>query len=92
MKRATTSCTALVDYPTFEAGLAEGAGRAETQIYSQQLPYATVHHDAAAAACGDVGCGSAKNGEDPFGATIPEGDAQKIAQYLHEHYTPETRK
>jgi len=27
-----------------------------------------------------------------FGATIPEADAQKIAQYLHEHYTVETRK
>src|SRR5438034_1848845 len=79
------------DYPTFEAGLAEGAGRAETQIYcsSCHTPrYITMQPPLPAATWDAEVQKMAKT----FGATIPEADAQKIAQYLHEHYTAETRK
>jgi len=79
------------DYPTFEAGLAEGAGRAETQIYcsSCHTPRYITMQPPLPAATWDA---EVQKMVKTFGATIPEADAQKIAQYLHEHYTPETRK
>ena len=77
--------------PTFDAELAEGTGRAETQIYcstchtpryiTMQPPLPATTWDA-----------EIQKMVKTFGAQIPETDAQKIAQYLHEHYTPETRK
>jgi mono/diheme cytochrome c family protein len=81
----------VADYPTFEVGLTEGAGRAETQIYcsSCHTPrYITMQPPLPAAAWDAEVQKMVKT----FGATIPEADAQKIAQYLHEHYTSETRK
>src|SRR5437667_12451256 len=81
----------VASYPTFEVGLAEGAGRAETQIYcsSCHTPrYITMQPPLPAATWDAEVQKMAKT----FGATIPEAEAQKIAQYLHEHYTPETRK
>jgi len=79
------------DYPTFEAGLAEGAGRAETQIYcsSCHTPRYITMQPPLPAATWDA---EVQKMMKTFGATIPEADAQKIAQYLHEHYTADTRK
>lgn len=81
----------MASIPTFDAELAEGAGRAETQIYcstchtpryiTMQPPLPATTWDA-----------EVQKMVKTFGATISEADAQKIAQYLHEHYTPETRK
>ncbi len=82
---------AVASYPTFEVGLAEGAGRAETQIYCSSCHtarYITMQPPLPAATWDAEVQKMVKT----FGATIPEADAQKIAQYLHEHYTPETRK
>jgi len=81
----------VASYPTFEVGLAEGAGRAETQIYcsSCHTPRYITMQPPLPAATWDA---EVQKMVKAFGATIPEADAQKIAQYLHEHYTPETRK
>jgi len=81
----------VASYPTFELGLAEGAGRAETQIYcsSCHTPRYITMQPPLPAATWDA---EVQKMVKTFGATIPEADAQKIAQYLHEHYTPETRK
>jgi len=81
----------VASYPTFEVGLAEGAGRAETQIYcsSCHTPRYITMQPPLPAATWDA---EVQKMVKTFGATIPEADAQKIAQYLHEHYTPETRK
>ncbi len=81
----------VAEYPTFEAGLAEGAGRAETQIYcsSCHTPRYITMQPPLPAATWDA---EVQKMVKTFGATIPEGDAQKIAQYLHEHYAPDTRK
>lgn len=78
-------------YPAFDAGLADGVGKAETQIYCgtchtpryipMQPPLPSVTWDA-----------EVQKMVKTFGAQIPDADAQKIQQYLHEHYTPETRK
>ncbi|HLZ13919.1 MAG TPA: cytochrome c [Candidatus Acidoferrum sp.] len=81
----------VASYPTFEVGLAEGAGRAETQIYCgscHTARYITMQPPLPAATWDAEVQKMVKT----FGATIPEADAEKIAQYLHEHYTPETRK
>jgi mono/diheme cytochrome c family protein len=81
----------VAEYPTFEVGLAEGAGRAETQIYcsSCHTPRYITMQPPLPAATWDA---EVQKMVKTFGATIPEADAQKIAQYLHEHYTLETRK
>jgi len=81
----------VASYPTFEVGLAEGAGRAETQIYcsSCHTPRYITMQPPLPAATWDA---EVQKMVKTFGATIPEADAQKIAQYLHEHYTPETRR
>ena len=81
----------VASYPTFEVGLAEGAGRAETQIYcsSCHTPRYITMQPPLPAATWDA---EVQKMVKTFGAAIPEADAQKIAQYLHEHYTPETRK
>ena len=81
----------VTSYPTFDVKLADGAGKAETQIYcgichtpryiTMQPPLPSATWDA-----------EVQKMVKTFGATIPEADAQKISQYLHEHYTPETRK
>jgi hypothetical protein len=82
---------AVASYPAFEVDLAEGTGRAETQIYcsschttryiTMQPPLPPATWDA-----------EIQKMIKTYGATIPEADAQKIGQYLHEHYTVETRK
>ncbi|GAC1636802.1 MAG: hypothetical protein NVS9B14_16100 [Candidatus Acidiferrum sp.] len=82
---------AVASYPTFEVGLVDGAGKAETQIYcgTCHTPrYITMQPPLPAAAWDAEVQKMVKT----FGATIPEAEAQKIAQYLHEHYTPERRK
>lgn len=81
----------VASYSVFETALADGAGKAETQIYCSSCHtarYITMQPPLAAATWDAEMQKMVKT----FGATIPEPDAQKIAQYLHEHYTPETRK
>ncbi len=85
------SAYGMASIPTFEVELAEGAGRAETQIYCgtcHTLRYITMQPPLPAATWDAEIQKMLKT----FGATIPEADAQKIADYLHQHYTPETRK
>lgn len=81
----------VASYPSFDVGLADGAGKAETQIYctSCHTPRYITMQPPLPAATWDA---EVQKMVKTFGATIPEADAQKIAQYLHEHYTPETRK
>ncbi len=82
---------AVASYPTYEAGLAEGTGRAETQIYcsSCHTPRYITMQPPLPAATWDA---EMQKMIKTYGAAIPEADAQKIGQYLREHYTPETRK
>lgn len=81
----------VASYPAFDAGIAEGAGKAETQIYcgTCHTPRYITMQPPLPAATWDA---EVQKMVKTFGAQIPESDAQKIAQYLHEHYTPETRK
>ena len=81
----------VASYPTFDAGLADGAGKAETQIYCGvcHTPRYITMQPPLPAATWDA---EVQKMVKTFGATIPEADARKITQYLHEHYTPETRK
>ena len=81
----------VASYPAFDAGLADGPGKAETQIYcgTCHTPRYITMQPPLPAATWDA---EVQKMVKTFGATIPEADAQKIAQYLHEHYTPETRK
>ena len=78
-------------YATFEAGLADGAGKAETQVYCGvcHTPRYITMQPPLPAATWDA---EVQKMVKTFGATIPQADAQTITQYLHEHYTPETRK
>ena len=81
----------VASYPAFEVGLVDGAGKAETQIYCgscHTARYITMQPPLPAATWDAEVQKMVKT----FGATISEPDAQKIMQYLHEHYTPETRK
>ena len=81
----------VASYPTFDAGLADGAGKAEKQIYcgTCHTPRYIPMQPPLPAATWDAEITKMMK---TFGAQIPDADAQKIAQYLHEHYTPETRK
>ncbi len=81
----------VASYPAFDAGLADGTGKAETQIYcgTCHTPRYITMQPPLPAATWDA---EVQKMVKTFGAQIPETDAQKIAQYLHEHYTPETRK
>jgi mono/diheme cytochrome c family protein len=81
----------VASMPAFDAELAEGAGRAETQIYCStcHTPRYITMQPPLPAATWDA---EIQKMVKTFGATIPEADAQKIADYLHQHYTPETRK
>lgn len=82
---------AVASYSAFEAGLADGTGKAETQIYcgTCHTPRYIPMQPPLLAATWDA---EVQKMMKTFGAQIPESDAQKIAQYLHEHYAPDTRK
>jgi len=81
----------VAPYPAFGVDLAEGPGRAEVMIYCNtchsvryilmQPPLPAATWDAEVQKMIKV-----------LGAPISEADARKITQYLHEHYTPETRR
>ncbi len=81
----------VASYSAFDAGLADGAGRAETQIYcgTCHTPRYITMQPPLPAATWDA---EVQKMIKTFGAQIPDADAQKVAQYLHEHYTPETRR
>ena len=81
----------IASIPTFDAELAEGAGRAETQIYCStcHTPRYITMQPPLLAATWDA---EIQKMVKTFGATVPEADVQKIADSLHQHYTPETRK
>jgi len=81
----------VASYPAFDAGLVDGTGKAETQIYCStcHAPRYITMQPPLPAATWDA---EVQKMVKTFGAQIPEAEAQKIAQYLHEHYTAETRK
>jgi mono/diheme cytochrome c family protein len=81
----------VASYPTFDVGLADGSGKAETQIHcgTCHTPRYITMQPLLPAPTWDA---EVQKMVKTFGAPIPEADAQKIATYLHEHYTPETRK
>jgi hypothetical protein len=78
-------------YPLSATQLAEGPGRAETDIacgschttryIPMQPPLPAVAWDA-----------EVRKMVKTYGAQISDADARKITQYLQAHYTPETRK
>jgi hypothetical protein len=81
----------VASYPAFDLELANGTGKIETQIHcgTCHTPRYITMQPPLPAATWDA---EVQKMIKTFGAQIPEADAQKIAQYLHEHYTPETRK
>jgi hypothetical protein len=78
-------------YPVFSTQLADGAGRAETDIacsschttryIAMQPPLPSATWEA-----------EVRKMIKTYGAQISDADARKITQYLEAHYTPETRR
>lgn len=78
-------------YPAFNVPLADGPGRAEVQIYCNTCHttrYILMQPPLPAAAWE----AEVQKMIKVFGVPISEADAQKITQYLQQHYTPDTRK
>jgi hypothetical protein len=78
-------------YPAFALQLADGPGRAETQINCSgcHTPHYITMQPPLPAATWDAEVHKMIR---TYGAQISEADTQKIIQYLQAHYTPETRK
>ena len=88
---AENSTYQVAPYPAFQLQLADGAGRAETEISCSTCHsprYITMQPPLPAAAWDSVVRKMIKT----YGAQISDADAQKIIRYLEAHYTPETRK
>lgn len=85
------SSYAVVSYPAFALQLADGSGRAETQIAcsSCHTPRYITMQPPLPAATWEA---EVRKMIKTYGAQISDADAQKITQYLQAHYTPETRK
>jgi len=81
----------VASYPAFALQLADGPGRAETQIAcgSCHTPRYVTMQPPLPAATWDA---EVRKMIKTYGAQISEADAHKIIQYLQAHYTPETRK
>ena len=81
----------IASYPAFALQLADGTGRAETQINcsSCHTPRYITMQPPLPAATWDA---EVRKMIKTYGAQISDADAQKIIQYLQAHYTPETRK
>src|SRR5262245_14308700 len=85
------STYAVASYPAFPLHLADGLGRAETQISCapcHTLRYITMQPPLPAATWD----AEVRKMIKTYGAQISDADAQKIIQYLQTHYTPDTRK
>jgi mono/diheme cytochrome c family protein len=88
---ALNSSYQVASYPAFALQLADGPGRAETQIQcgSCHTPrYITMQPPLPAATWDAVVRKMIKT----YGAPVSEADAQKIIQYLQANYAPETRR
>jgi len=88
---ADDSVYAVAAYPAFSLQLADGPGRAETQVNCSSchtLRYIPMQPPLPAATWDSEVHKMIKT----YGAQISEADTQKIIQYLGAHYTPETRK
>ncbi len=88
---AEDSSYEVAPYPAFALQLAEGPGRAETQINCSSChtpSYITMQPPLPAATWDAEVHKMVKT----YGAQISDADAQKVIQYLQAHYTPETRK
>lgn len=85
------SIYAVASYPAFALQLADGPGRAETQIAcsSCHTPRYITMQPPLPAAIWDA---EVRKMIKTYGAQISDADAQKIIQYLQAHYIPETRK
>lgn len=88
---AENSSYQVASYPAFALQLADGPGRAETQIScgSCHTPRYITMQPPLPAATWDA---EVRKMIKTYGAQISDADAQKIIQYLEAHYTPETRK
>ena len=88
---ADDSVYAVAAYPAFALQLADGPGRAETQINCSSchtLRYIAMQPPLPAATWDSEVHKMIKT----YGAQISEADTQTIIRYLGAHYTPETRK
>src|SRR5262249_36686529 len=88
---ADDSVYAAAAYPAFSLQLADGPGRAETQVNCSSchtLRYIAMQPPLPAATWDAEVHKRIKT----YGAQISDADTQKIIQYLGTHYTPETRK
>ena len=85
------SIYAVASYPAFAPQLADGPGRAETQVQcsSCHTPRYITMQPPLPAATWDA---EVRKMIKTYGAQISDADAQKIIAYLQGHYTPETRK
>jgi hypothetical protein len=78
-------------YPLYAADLEPGDGRGETESYCNTCHsprYITMQPPLPA----DVWTAEVNKMTKIHGASIPDDAKQKIIEYLHSHYTPETRK
>jgi mono/diheme cytochrome c family protein len=88
---AEDSSYEVASYPAFALQLADGPGRAETQINCSSCHttrYITMQPPLPAATWD----AEVRKMIKTYGAQISDADAQKIIQYLQAHYTSETRK
>jgi len=85
------STYSVASYPAFALQLADGPGRAETQIAcsSCHTPRYITMQPPLPAATWDA---EVQKMIKTYGAPIADADAQKIIHYLQTNYTPETRK
>jgi len=78
-------------YPLFEPELAAGDGKETLELYCSTCHtprFVTMQPPLPA----ETWAAEVEKMRKTFGASIPDDDAKKIAQYLGAHYTPDTRK
>jgi mono/diheme cytochrome c family protein len=88
---AENSSYEVASYPAFALQLADGPGRAETQIQCSSCHttrYITMQPPLPAATWD----AEVRKMIKTYGAQVSDADAQKIIQYLQANYTPETRR
>jgi mono/diheme cytochrome c family protein len=88
---AENSSYQVASYPAFALQLADGPGRAETQIQcgSCHTPRYITMQPPLPAATWDA---EVRKMIKTYGAQVSDADAQKIIRYLQANYTPETRR
>jgi len=88
---STDSNYSAGQYPQFDPDLAAGEGKETLELYCSTCHsprYVTMQPPLSA----DAWTAEVEKMRKTFGASIPDEDAKKIAQYLGAHYTVDTRK